>query len=47
MKINTITDNYAYYKIIQFKIRYEYSTTLIFHKIQVRCIKNSCLNKLI
>jgi hypothetical protein len=46
MKINTITPNYAYYKIVQLKVQYEYSITLILHKIKVRCIKNCCLTKL-
>jgi hypothetical protein len=30
MDINIITLNYAYYKVIQLKHRYEYSITLIF-----------------
>jgi hypothetical protein len=33
MKINIITPNYAYYMIVQLKLRYEYSMTLILHKI--------------
>jgi hypothetical protein len=32
MQINKITHNYAYYKIVQLKLRYEYPTTLFFHK---------------
>jgi hypothetical protein len=32
MQINIITPNYVYYKIIQLALRYEYPTTLIFHK---------------
>jgi hypothetical protein len=32
MKINTITPNHAYYKIIQLTHRYERSTTLILRK---------------
>jgi hypothetical protein len=32
MQINIITPNYAYYKIVQLKLRYEYPKTLIFHK---------------
>jgi hypothetical protein len=32
MQINTITPNYAYYKIVQLELRYEYSITLILHK---------------
>jgi hypothetical protein len=32
MKINIITPNYAYYMIVQLKLRYEYSITLILHK---------------
>ena len=46
MKINKIIPNYAYYKIFQLKVRYEYSITLILHKTKVRCVKNCCLNKL-
>jgi hypothetical protein len=46
MQVITITPNYAYYKIIQLKLRYEYSITLISHKTKVRCVKNFCLNKL-
>jgi hypothetical protein len=45
MQIKTITHNYAYYKIFQLKLRYEYSLTLILHETQVRCVKNCCLNK--
>jgi hypothetical protein len=41
-----MTLNYAYYKIVQLKFRYEYSITLILHKIKVSCVKNCCLNKL-
>jgi hypothetical protein len=32
VKINVITLNYAYCKIVQLTLRYEYHTTLIFHK---------------
>jgi hypothetical protein len=32
MKINVITLNYVYCKIVQLTLRYEYPTTLIFHK---------------
>jgi hypothetical protein len=32
MQINIITHNYVYYKIVQLKLRYEYATTLFFHK---------------
>jgi hypothetical protein len=32
MQINTINPNYAYYKIVQLELRYEYSITLILHK---------------
>jgi hypothetical protein len=46
MKINIITPDYAYYKIVLLKHRYEYSMTLILRKTKVRCIKNCCLNKL-
>jgi hypothetical protein len=46
VKINIITPNYVCYKIIQLTLRYEHFRTRILHKILVRCIKNSCLNKL-
>jgi len=46
MQINTITPNYAYCKIVQIKLRYGYSITLISHKTKVRYVKNCCLNKL-
>jgi hypothetical protein len=46
MQIKIITPDYAYYKIVLLKHRYEYSMMLIFRKIYVRCIKNYCLNKL-
>jgi len=36
MQINAVTPNYAYYKIIQLKPRYEYSMTLILHETHVR-----------
>jgi hypothetical protein len=32
VKINTIAPNYTYYMIVQLKLRYEYSITLILHK---------------
>jgi hypothetical protein len=32
MKIDIITPNYAYYMIVQLKLRYEYSVMLILHK---------------
>jgi hypothetical protein len=32
MQIDIITPNYAYYKIVHLALRYEYPTTLIFHK---------------
>jgi len=32
MKINIFTHNYAYYKIVQLALRYEYPTIQIFHK---------------
>jgi len=32
MKINIITLDYAYYKIIQLTHKYEHSTTLILHR---------------
>jgi hypothetical protein len=31
MEINIITPNYAYYKIVQLTLRYQYPMTLIFH----------------
>jgi hypothetical protein len=46
VKINVITLNYAYCKIVQLTLRYEYSTTQIFHKTEVKYIRNYCLNKL-
>jgi hypothetical protein len=33
LKINIITPNYAYYMIVELKLRYEYSMTLILNKI--------------
>jgi hypothetical protein len=36
----------VYYNGFQLKLRYEYSTTLISHKIKVGCTKNNYLNKL-
>jgi hypothetical protein len=32
MQINIITSNYAYYKTAQLTLRFEYPTTLMFHK---------------
>jgi hypothetical protein len=32
VQINIITSNYAYYKIVRLKLRYEYSMMLILHK---------------
>jgi hypothetical protein len=32
MQINIITPNYVFHKIVQLTLRYEYPTTLIFHK---------------
>jgi hypothetical protein len=32
MKINIVTPNYAYYMIVQWKVRNKYSMTLILHK---------------
>jgi hypothetical protein len=32
-RINIITTNYVYYKIVKLTLRYEYNRTLIFHKI--------------
>jgi hypothetical protein len=32
MQIDIITPNYVYYKIVQLALRYEYPTTLNFHK---------------
>jgi hypothetical protein len=31
-RINIITPNYVYYKIVKLTLRYEYHRTLIFHK---------------
>jgi hypothetical protein len=47
VQINTITPNYAYFKIFWLKLRYEYSITLILHKTKIKCVKNCCLNKLL
>jgi hypothetical protein len=33
MKINIITPTHVYYMIVQLKLRYDYSMTLILHKI--------------
>jgi hypothetical protein len=38
IKNNIITPNCTYYEIVELKLRYEYSMTLILHKIYVRCI---------
>jgi transposase-like protein len=46
VQINIITPNYLYYKIVQLKLRYEYSITLILHITKVRYAKSCCLNKL-
>jgi hypothetical protein len=46
VQINAIAPNYAYYKIIQLELRYEYSITLILHKTSGRSPKHRCLNKL-
>jgi hypothetical protein len=46
VQINSLTPSYAYYKIVQLKLQYEYSITLILHKTQVKCVKNCCLIKL-
>jgi hypothetical protein len=46
VQMKIITPDYAYYKIVLLKLRYEYSTTLILRKTKVRCIKNCCLNQL-
>jgi hypothetical protein len=32
ININIITSNYAYYMIIQLKLRYDYSMMIILHK---------------
>jgi len=46
MKIDVVTPDYVYYKIVQLTLQYEYPTTLIFHKTLERYIRNCCLNKL-
>jgi hypothetical protein len=46
MKINIITPNYAYYKIFQLTLRYEYFTALFFPKTSVICIINNYVKKL-
>jgi hypothetical protein len=43
VKINIITPNYVYYKIVQSALRYEYSTTLFIPKAEVRFIRNGYL----
>jgi hypothetical protein len=46
VRMNIITPNYIYYKIVQLTLWYEYHTTPIFHKTQVRYIRNCYLNEL-
>jgi hypothetical protein len=46
VQIKIITPNYAYYKIFQRKLRYEYSIKLILNKIKVRCVKKCHSNEL-
>jgi hypothetical protein len=46
MQIDIITPNYAYYKIVQLTLHYEYPTTLFFHKTLERYIRNCCFNEL-
>jgi hypothetical protein len=45
VQINIITPNYYYYKIVQWKLWYEYSIKLTLNKIKVRCVKNCCSNE--
>jgi hypothetical protein len=47
VRININNSNYAYYNIVQLKLQYEHSITLILHKISVRCIRNCGLKKLL
>jgi hypothetical protein len=44
-RINVITPNYAYYKIVKLTLRYEHHRTQFCHKTYVRYIRNCCLNK--
>jgi hypothetical protein len=46
VQINKIILNGIYYKIVHLTLRYEYSTTLIFHKTNVKLIRNYNLNRL-
>jgi len=46
MQIYIITPDCARYKIVQTTLRYEYPTALMFHKTQVRYIRNRGLNEL-
>jgi hypothetical protein len=46
MQINIIIPNYVYYKIVKLTPRYEYPTTLIFQKTQVRYIGSCRLSNL-
>jgi hypothetical protein len=39
MKIIIITSNYAYYMIVQLKVRNEYSMTLILHKYKLDALE--------
>jgi hypothetical protein len=46
MKIKIIIHNYAYYKIIQLRLRYQHPMIVVLLKTSARCIKNSYLSKL-
>jgi hypothetical protein len=46
LQIDTVTPSYVHYKIVQLKLWYEYSITLILYKTYVRCVKNCCLIQL-
>jgi hypothetical protein len=46
MQIDLITPNYAYYKIVQLTLHYEYPTTLIFHKTLEIYIRKCCFSEL-
>jgi hypothetical protein len=46
VQIHINTPNILYYVFLELNIQYEYSMTLIFHKISTVCIKNCHSDKL-
>jgi hypothetical protein len=46
MQIDIITPYYAYYKIVQLTLHYEYPTTQIIRKTLQRYIRNCCFSEL-